>query len=126
MPIPWWAMLIPTGANMLYDLFFGGDDKQTSNYQTTTTTDDPRFRDPGLGLLSPLLLGELTQNYDQFKGFGMPGGGGSSFIGDNLQGLIELLQREFGDILGQFGDQSQRAPIQGASSGRYNLPNRRV
>jgi len=101
-----WQFLIPIIGQLAYGLLFGGQNEQRVTQETTTETPPSGgFKDPGLGLLAPLLLGELSGNVDRFRNFGMPGGSDySGFLGGkNLECLLALLQKEYEGISGEYG-----------------------
>ena len=122
MALPPWALaLIPFGANLIWDILFPKESAKAT--QETTTTTDTGWRDPGIGLLSPLLLGELAQNYNRYQGWGMPKGmAGNSFLGQNLPDLIALLTKEYPKILEGY---NQPTTVNGQQVARIPTFNRR-
>ena len=93
--------MIPTGANLLQNLLFGGGDNDPiKNYQVTqSSTENPSWLSPGKGLLDMYLMKMLTANADMFKGFGMPAGANVGVMDDWFADITKLLSEEWPDLL---------------------------
>lgn len=100
-----WSFLLPILGSLAYNMLFGGTGDQRMTQETVTETPPTGFKDPGLGLLSPLLLGQLSQNWGRFANFGVPEGGQMTpFLGGgNLDSLLKLLQGEYEGISKEYG-----------------------
>ena len=100
-----WEFLLPIIGSLAYNLLFGGSGEQKATQETVTETPPTGFQDPVLGLLAPLLFGQLTQNVGRFQNFGLPEGGQmNTFMGgQNLDSLLALLQKEYEGISKEYG-----------------------
>ena len=103
-----WQFLLPILGSLAYNMLFGGSGEQKTTQETVTETPPTGFKDPGLGLLAPLLLGTLTQNASRFYNFGVPKGGQQTpFLGgQNLDSLLALLQEGYTGISKEYGSKT--------------------
>ena len=80
------------------------------NNRTTQTTETPPWtpRDPGYAMLSPAMLGILSEGWGQMGGAGMPGGAGPgmSFTGD----ILEHLKKAWPKIMEEQGKPKAPGP----------------
>ena len=65
----------------------------------TTTTPPAGPMDPGYGLLSPMLMGILSEGWGRMGGAGMPGGGAPG--GDFSADIMKYLRESWPDIMSE-------------------------
>ena len=86
---------------LLPTLFGGGGSGGGTQERTVTTETPPRgHQSPMLGLMDPFMADQLLRRFQSYSGAGMPGGVGNTSPG--LQGILDLLGGDWGDLLGQY------------------------
>jgi len=91
-----------------------------STDRTVTTETPPRgYQSPMLGLMDPLMADQLLRQFQSYSGAGMPGGVGNTSPG--LQGILDLLGGDWGELLGQY-EQGQAGAAPGATPARVQSP----
>jgi len=93
---------------LLPTLFGGGGSGGGTQERTVTTETPPRgYQSPMLGLMDPFMADQLLRQFKSYSGAGMPGGVGNTSPG--LQGILDLLGGDWGELLGQYktGDLGQ-------------------
>jgi len=104
MAFPWLPISIL--ASTLLPMLFGGKGssglfggEQTQRQVTETETPRRGYQSPYLGMLDPTVLRSLLQNFSQFSGFGMPGGGGAGGDFSWIQDILRMLEADMPRIL---------------------------
>ena len=89
--------LIMAGGSLAGSLF---SKPKTATHATTTPPATPM--DPGYGLLSPMLMGILSEGWGRMGGAGMPGGGAPG--GDFSADILKYLRESWPDIMSEAQD----------------------